>query len=119
MNLSSAILSDKLSVSVVWVDAFLLLNHIDHRQYLILHYLTYPCQLHQHSWDDQGTIQLAPSTEWWKTLDPGKAFLKRLMAQVNTVSMVNGVPVCHNNTDDTGKYLFKELTPSGKYACTG
>jgi len=66
-----------------------------------------------------GTIQLAPSVQWWKNLDPGKLFLKRFVNRANTMSIVNGVPVCHNNTDDTGNYLFKARMPNGKYMCTG
>ena len=83
-------------------------------------YLAFQSHHHQHpAWGDPGTVQLAPATEWWKTLDPGKAFLKRFRAQANTVSVVNGVPVCHNDTDDTGTYLYKELNSNGQYTCTG
>ena len=67
----------------------------------------------------QGTIQLVSMDQWWKNLDQGKAFLKRFMARPNTVNVVNGVKVCHNNTDDTGTFVFKELMPNGKYMCTG
>ena len=67
----------------------------------------------------QGTIQLGPMIQWWKNLDQGKAFLKRFVGRPNSVDMVNGVPVCHNNTDDTGAFVFKEVMPNGKYTCTG
>ena len=67
----------------------------------------------------QGTIQLASMSEWWKNLDQGKALLKRFMARPDSVNVVNGVQVCHNNTDDTGAFVFKELNPNGKYTCTG
>lgn len=67
----------------------------------------------------QGAIQVGPMIQWWKNLDQGKAFLKRFVGRPNSVDIVNGVPVCHNNTDDTGAFVFKELMPNGKYTCTG
>ena len=67
----------------------------------------------------QGTIQLGPSVQWWKNLDQGRAFLKRFVSRPNSVDIVNGVPVCHNQTDDTGAFLFKEPMSNGQYKCTG
>lgn len=67
----------------------------------------------------QGTIQLGPMLQWWKQLDQGKAFLSRFLARPDTVTVVNGVQVCHNQTDDTGAFLFKEKEANGKYICTG
>ena len=67
----------------------------------------------------QGTIQLGPSIQWWKNLDPGKAFLERFVSRADSVDIVNGAQVCRNNTDDTGTFILKELLPNGKYLCTG
>ena len=87
---------------------------LDHTSKHLLNYLT-----KKHPNYIKGTIQLGPSIQWWKNLDAGKAFLKRFVGRPNSVDVVNGAQVCHNNTDDTGAYVFKEQMPNGKYKCTG
>ena len=71
----------------------------------------------------RGAIQLYPSIQYWKTQPTGKVYLQRYLSQPDTVTVVNGRQICHNDTDDTGRYLYRvvptTLAPNDPSVCAG
>ena len=63
----------------------------------------------------QGSFKLVPMLNFWKTSPAGQAFLKRWVAQADTVTIdPNGRQICNNATDDTGAYLYR-YSPSAAF----
>ena len=71
----------------------------------------------------RGVLSLSPMIQGWKPTAGGKAFIARVNAQPNTMTVLaNGTQICHNDVDDTGHFLYKTQNPqdvNGKYLCTG
>ena len=68
-----------------------------------------------------GVMSIFPMIQEWKPSLEGQTFLKRYLAQPNSITILpNGTQVCHLDKDDTGNYLYKSFDPfSGQWRCTG
>ena len=72
----------------------------------------------------RGVMALAPMIQAWKASANGQVFLKRYIAQPNSITIFpNGTQMCKvdkDDIDDTGNFLYKTLDPfTGKDICTG